>query len=161
MSDRRMNLPTNRTPFSGGVLEDFRREMDNLFNGFFGHSMRPGAAAGLPQGVLSPAIDVSEGDKEITLTAELPGLSEDDVELTVSDGRLMLKGEKKIENDGGRNDRQYTERSYGAFQRMLPLPDRVDADNISARFDRGVLTVTMPKKPGAEGEGARRIEIAR
>jgi HSP20 family molecular chaperone IbpA len=105
-------------------------------------------------------IDVTENDEAITLTAELPGLAEEDVDLTVRDGVVTLKGEKKHERDEEKDNVHVTERSYGSFQRSMPVPDRVDASKISAKFDKGVLKVVMPKKPEAQS-AARKIDIGK
>ena len=154
MSDRRMNLPTSCTPFSGGMLEDFPPRDGQPVQRLLRPRDAARRAAALPQGVLSPAIDVSEGEKEITLTAELPGLSEGDVELTVSDGRLILKGEKKIEKDVGRNPTGTTA-SAATAPSSACCRCRIGLTPTRSRpvSTRGVLTVTMPKKPGTEGEG--------
>ena len=142
-----------------GVFQDFHREMDQLLHGFFGREA-PAAYEGLPQGVLSPAIDITENDKDIKLTAELPGLAEEDVDLTIREGRLLLRGEKKIERDDEKEDVHITERRYGSFHRSLPIPDRVDASKITAKFEKGVLVVTMPKKSESQSE-SRKISIGK
>ncbi|QKV18202.1 Hsp20/alpha crystallin family protein [Oricola thermophila] len=157
--DRKSNVPSM---WSAGLFDDFRREMDELISGFFGGERRWPAQsrnwANLPVGVVNPAIDVTENDEAITLTAELPGLAEDDIDLTVREGILTLKGEKKHERDEEKDNVHVTERSYGSFQRTMPVPDRVNADKISAKFDKGVLKVVMPKKPEAVA-AARKIKI--
>ncbi len=149
---------TEIAPWTGHPFANFRKEMDDLIENFFGRPFGqwPKLEGGLemPRGVLSPAIDVSENDDAITLTAELPGLSEDDVDLDVKDGMLTLKGEKKMERDEKKEDTHITERRYGSFRRSMTVPDRVDLDKIKADFDKGVLTVTMPKK--AEAKAAER-----
>ena len=95
-------------------------------------------------GAISPAIDVQETDTAITLTAELPGLGEDDVEIEVKDNRLTLRGQKKITHDDT-GDLRISERSYGSFARTMMIPDTVDMEKIAAEFDKGVLQITMPK----------------
>ena len=134
---------------SSGIFDDFRKEMDNLVSGFFGGEGRWPVPTSLPKGLVNPAIDVTENDDAVTLTAELPGLAEGDVDLTVQDGVITVKGEKKHERDEEKDNVHITERSYGSFQRSMPVPDRVDADKISAKFYKGVLKVVMPKKPEA------------
>lgn len=154
MSEQKSDLPSL---WSTGGLDAFRREFDGLFENFFGrgsHALAPS----LPQGVVSPAIDVTENGDAITLTAELPGLAEEDVDIELRDGRLILKGEKKSEKDETRDEVQYSERSYGSFQRVMPIPERVDVEKIDAKFDKGVLVVTMPKKPEAKAE-PRKVKI--
>ena len=92
-----------------------------------------------------PNVDIKESDKAVTLTAELPGIDEKDVDLSVRDGMLTLKGEKKYEHEEEKEDIHMVERRYGSFQRSFRLPDTVNADKIDAKFDKGVLRVVMPK----------------
>ncbi len=95
-------------------------------------------------GAISPAIDVNETDTSIELTAELPGLGEDDVELEIKDHRLTLSGQKKVTHDS-KGDVRISERSYGSFSRSMALPDSVDTENVTAEFEKGVLRVNLPK----------------
>lgn len=160
---RRDEAQRSAAPWPTRIFDDFHEEMDGLLDNFFGTrfpALRRGWAA-LPQGAMSPAIDVSENGKQITLTAELPGLSEEDVELEVKDGRLTLKGEKRHEEERKEDNFHLMERSYGAFQRSMPVPDTVDESKISASFDKGVLKVTMPKKPEAKKPAGRKISIGK
>lgn len=105
-----------------------------------------------------PAVELVETEEEYSLTAELPGVSPEDVELTVEEGVLTLKGEKKAEREE-KNPRYVTfERAYGAFERALALPRSVNTDAIQAEFKDGVMIVHLPKSQEAKG---RRIEIQR
>jgi HSP20 family protein len=104
-----------------------------------------------------PTIDVAEREKDVRVTAELPGLEEDDVELHVEDNVLTLSGEKRSEIDD--NERQYSERYYGRFERRIALPAEVDEDRASATFRNGVLTVTLPKTERAR-QSTKRIPIS-
>ena len=103
-----------------------------------------------------PAVDVHENDNQITLRAELPGMTEEDVELTVDKGRLTIQGEKRLEKEDTDGDYHRIESSYGSFYRGFPLPDTVDQQNIEARFDNGVLNVILPKTEEAQ---PKRIEL--
>lgn len=103
-----------------------------------------------------PKVDVHENDEQITLRAELPGLSEDDVELTIDKGRLTVQGEKRLEKEDTDGKYRRIEATYGSFYRSFPLPDLIDQDNIGARFDNGVLYVTLPKVEAAK---PKRIEV--
>jgi HSP20 family protein len=105
-----------------------------------------------------PSVDVTESEKEIEITAELPGLEEKDVQINVSDGLLTIKGEKKSEKEEKDKNKNYrlVERSYGSFSRTLELPAGVDPDAIKATIDKGVLTVIVPKPAPAE---TRKIEV--
>lgn len=140
-------------------LYDLRRGVDALFDDFFSgfalHPFRwdpfglePFRRAGrslAPFGEMSPHVDVSETDKAYTVTAELPGLGEDDIEVTLSEGRLTISGEKREEKEEKERDFHLTERRYGSFRRTLRLPESLDADKVSARFDKGVLRIELPK----------------
>lgn len=128
------------------------REMNRLFDdafrdfGLFGGRM---AAQAWPQ------LELTETDDGYRLTAELPGLDERDVELSLRDGVLTIRGEKRSEHDDRR--RGYSERCYGAFSRSLAVGD-VDEDRVKATFDKGVLTVELPRSPAAE-QHVKRIPI--
>lgn len=132
--------------------DEFRRQMDRLFEDFFGDW----PLAGRGEGTFAPRLDVTENDAEVVVTAEIPGMTDKDVEVTLADGRLVLSGEKKSERE--EKDRSYhlVERSYGSFSRTVELPGSVLGDKASATFKNGVLTVKVPK--GAEGK-SRKISI--
>ena len=103
-----------------------------------------------------PSIEVTDTDKAVRVTAELPGLEEKDVDVLLEDGTLTLRGEKRAES---RDDsRQFSERLYGRFERVIPLGSEIDEDNVKASFKNGVLTVTLPKSERARSR-ARRIAI--
>lgn len=123
-----------------------QREMNELFSDFFtGVPFRRMELPHFPGGFISPDIDVSETDKAFKVAAELPGLDEKDIEVSVHDGVLTVKGEKKAEKEEKGETFHRLERSYGAFQRSLSLPSGVDEGKISASFEKGILTVTVPK----------------
>ena len=136
-------------------LFSLRREMDRLFDDAFRGFGMPGVGLGFGRGAAWPNIEVSETEKEIRVVAELPGLNERDVELTVDDGLLCIRGERRSETED--KDRGYSERFYGRFERRIALPSSVDEDKATARFENGVLTVIVPKSP--EAERGRRIPI--
>ncbi|HUB15159.1 MAG TPA: Hsp20/alpha crystallin family protein [Acetobacteraceae bacterium] len=106
----------------------------------------------------TPAMDVSEDVNGYRLTAELPGMSEKDIEVVVSDGMLTLTGEKKQETEQKDKNYYLSEREYGSFKRSFTLPDGIDADRISAEFAKGVLTITLPKKPEAKA-APKKIDV--
>ncbi|MEQ9144449.1 MAG: Hsp20/alpha crystallin family protein [Parvibaculaceae bacterium] len=157
--------PSTETSIWSDPFHGFRSEVDHLIDRFFGRS------SGFPDkdffsrtalfegGDMSPNIDIRENDKKITLTAELPGMEEKDVDLSVKDRLLTLKGEKKYEHEDKKDDAVRIERRYGSFRRSFTLPSSVDEEGIKASFDKGVLTVEMPKKPGAKSDG-RSIPIS-
>jgi HSP20 family protein len=107
---------------------------------------------------MSPELDVRESADAITIEAELPGVDEKDISVTVANGMLTIKGEKRQEKEEKSEDYYLAERSYGTFQRSLRLPDSIDETKIDAKFDKGVLKVTCTKKPEAI-KAERRIEI--
>jgi HSP20 family protein len=107
---------------------------------------------------VAPRVDVTEDDNAYEITAEMPGVEEKDVDVTVKDNRLTLRGEKKSEKEEKKKDYHMTERSYGSFERSFTLPTDVDADKIKADFAKGVLTLTLPKTAEAKAK-ERKIAI--
>jgi HSP20 family protein len=104
-------------------------------------------------------VDVTESDKEVKVTAELPGVEEGDIDVRVSDGMLTISAEKKAAREEKANGYLLRERSFGRVERTLPLPEDVDPDAAQASFKGGVLTVTFPKTGQAESESSRRIPV--
>ncbi len=100
--------------------------------------------------MLAPDVDVSESDKAFEIKADLPGVEEKDVDVSVADGVLSLKGERRAEKETKDKKLHRVERSYGAFERVMSLPADIDEKKISAEFKKGVLTVTLPKKKAAK-----------
>ncbi len=131
----------------------FRHEVDRLFDDFFRGSL-PGLGLGRSLAAW-PNVEISETDREIRVTAEVPGMSEKDVELLVEDGVLTIRGENKSETED--KDRGYSERYYGRFERRVALPSNVNEEGANATFGDGLLTVTLPKS--AEAERGRRVPI--
>ena len=126
-----------------------RAEMDRVFNSFFGRgfSRFPVLSRSDARGAVAPSIDVRETETAFVVEAELPGMDEKDVSVTLSSGVLTLKGEKKSEREEKEDDYHLRERSYGSFQRSFQLADIVNSDKVTATFDKGVLKVTLPKRP--------------
>lgn len=118
-----------------------QREVDRLFDDF----TRGFPAFGNGKLDLLPSMDVTETDKEIEITAELPGLEDKDVQINVADNLLTIRGEKKAEKEEKDKDYRLVERSYGSFERTLELPDGINPDAIKAIIAKGVLKVTIPK----------------
>ena len=94
-----------------------------------------------------PAWDIKETEKEFVVKVDLPGIDEKDISLTIRDGVLTLRGEKKSERKGEDENYYLMERSHGSFHRSILLPENVDQNKVAASFDKGVLTVTLPKRP--------------
>ena len=109
-------------------------------------------------GTLMPKVDVTETEKEYRIAAELPGLSEDDVEVTLSDDILHIKGEKKEEKEEKGKHRYLMERRYGSFHRAFRIPESVDRDKVEATFENGVLTIVMPRSAKAV-KAAKKLKI--
>lgn len=133
-----------------------RRELDRVFDDVW--RGLPLAADGSHAGSVPLRLDVKEDDKAFYVAADLPGMSEKDVEITFEDGVLTIRGEKKITRDEKQDTWHLVERSYGSFARQIALPKNVDANAINAEFEHGVLHVTLPKKADDQAK-ARRIEI--
>ena len=137
----------------------FSSEMNKLIDSFFGGStFQEIRSTSELMGDWNPSVDVSETKTEYKVKAELPGLGNEDVELTFQDNTLFLKGEKKIENKEEREDFHYQETSYGSFQRAIPFNAKVDDNKISANFDKGVLTISLGKAEDVV-EKTRKISI--
>ena len=116
-----------------------RNEVDRLFESF------PWAGDGSTD--ISPRVDVCETDSEIDIDAELPGLRDKDIDLTVSGDLLTIRGEKKSEHEEKKKSYYVSERSYGSFARSIRLPFDADPSKISAKFDKGILHIAVPKPP--------------
>ena len=99
-----------------------------------------------------------ESDNELMITAEVPGVDEKDVEVTLTDNVLTIKGEKKAQHEQKNGDASYMERRYGAFSRSLRLPFAIKDEEVDAKYDKGVLTITIPKPADAQTH-VRRIEV--
>ena len=133
-----------------------QRQMNRLFDDFFaGFDAAPKALAGSGFGAFSPSVDVKESDKEFTIRAELPGVNEKDIEVTVTPDAVTIKGEKKEEVEDKGKNYYYMERSYGAFNRVIPLAVETDADKAQADFKNGVLKITVPKAASAKARGTK------
>ena len=136
----------------------FRREMDNMFEGMLGDWTRPLNLLDRKLGSWMPQIEVRETGKEIRVTAELPGMEEKDIQVSLLDGGLSIKGEKNEEHEEEKGDVHRSERQYGMFERTIPLPAEVDRDKVKATFKKGVLKITLPKTKEAQSN-RRLIQI--
>lgn len=147
--------PYRRGDTPAGSLFDLHRQMNRLFDDLFDQDGDSGFYA--RAGMSAPAMDIHRDDDKIEITAELPGVKEEDIDLTVQDGVLTLRGEKKSTRKD--EERGYSERSYGSFERRITLPHDVDEDACSADFADGVLTITLPVSQ--EKTRGRRIPLGR
>ena len=163
--NRQIDVKRMAPPAVSHAWNSFRLQMDDLFDqfsdGFETYALKPfseleNAVTKRIGGFAPLAVDVVESDKEFVITAELPGVDERDVEVSVSDGMLAIRGEKRQEHEEKSADRYLSERSYGNFQRMFGLPRGTDEGKVEARFHNGVLSVTIPK-PAAKL--ARKVDV--
>ncbi|MCX8031540.1 MAG: Hsp20/alpha crystallin family protein [Thermodesulfovibrionales bacterium] len=146
-------------PFKKEDYEPFaflRDELDRLFDNFFkGFEIEPFERK---FATFSPSIDISETDNELIISAELPGIDEKDIDVSLTKDSLTIKGEKKEEKEEKSKNYYRMERSYGAFSRTIPLPAEIDTDKVEAEFKKGVLTIKLPKTPEAIKE-TKKIQI--
>lgn len=149
------NVPVTR---GANPIAAFQDEMNKLFSNFFGDVSLPTWMRRDEGALVSPAMDVTENDKEFKITAELPGIEAKDVQITTSEGYVTIKGEKKEEKKEEKEGYFRQERSYGSFQRVVALPDTASFDKAEATFKNGVLSLSIPKKAGAQSK-ERKIEI--
>ncbi len=131
------------------ALREFDHEFGHMFGGLAGWPARE-SATGLLEGVWSPRVDILQADDKIVVKADLPGLSKEDLDISVVDHHLTIKGERKHEEEVKEEDFHRTERVYGTFERSFELPATVHAEKIEASYKDGVLEVTLPKKPEAK-----------
>ena len=161
------NLPVKRTkgakkaqslPATLHSFESLRREIDDLFENFNrGPSRSPFRRAAWDMepfrdfdlAMASPAMDVAVKDGSYEIAAELPGMDQNSVELKLADGMLTITGEKTDTRNEKEKGYYLQERHYGAFTRSFRVPDDVNVDKIAAQFKKGVLKITLPRKPGA------------
>jgi len=160
---------SSMVPTTWTSLEALHREIDRLFDDFGGGNfwrspfrrsifdMVPSWGRGVTWPTV-PAVDITDTDKTYEITAELPGIDEKNVDVKVANGVLSIKGEKQEEKEEKKKDYYLRERNFGSFERSFQVPDGVDTDKIEARFKKGVLTVTLPKKPGVQA-AAKKIDI--
>jgi HSP20 family protein len=147
-----------RRPVGTGLWNALHDEVDRMFDRFMQGTRLPTLQRQEAFGFSAPAVDVSEDDKAYRITAELPGMSEKDVDVSISHDTIVLKGEKRDEKEEKAKNYHVSERFYGSFQRSFGLPEGVDRDKIEAGFAKGVLTITLPKKPEVVKQ-QKKIEI--
>lgn len=157
-------------PARGGAVSPmtaWRSQMDRAFEDFFRTWGLPAGLAGTAQplgmasarSLIAPSIDVRETDKAVEISAELPGMTEKDVKVTLHEGVLTIEGEKKEESETKEADLWLSERRYGSFRRSFTLPDTLDGEKVKASFDKGVLKVSIAKRPAPSKPEPRSIPI--
>jgi HSP20 family protein len=152
VSMARSYLPSSYGESIGSLF----REVEKTFEDF----ARRTPFRGFTEAALAPKIDVVEGKDAIDVTAELPGVDEKDIDVSLADGVLTIRGEKKSERDEQDKEKNWhvIERSYGSFTRAIPLPFDPDMKKVDAKFDKGVLRVHLPKPPEV-AKKEKKIEI--
>jgi HSP20 family protein len=140
-------LPFSRMSSSSGNGRSTYDDMHKMLTNFFGEMSLPGSEL-FSNGI--PLMDVSESDQKFYITAELPGMDIKDIQITTIEGCLTIKGEKKKEEKEEHSGYFRQERVYGAFQRSIALPNTADLEHAEANFKNGILTLSIPKKPGAQ-----------
>ena len=128
-------------------FERMRTDMDRFWDSFLEGGLRTRTEEG---GEWLPSLDVAETKNELVVKAEVPGMDAKDINISLSDGMLTVKGEKKQEREEKEADYHLVESSYGAFTRSIQLPTEVQSDKISASYRNGVLTVILPKSDGPQ-----------
>ena len=132
------------------AIEPFRQEMNNLLNRFFGDwELDPFGSITSIAGEFTPMVDVKEDDEAITITAELPGMDEKDIDVTLSKDSVTIKGEKTEEKEDKGKNYYRSERRFGAFHRAIPLTSEIDEEKVEAKFKKGVLSLKLPKTEDA------------
>ena len=149
------NLPIKRED-AKQPLQRLQSDMNRIFDRFFeDFRMLPFQNRDLAS---FPRIDIKETKKEVLVSAELPGMDVKDIDISITNPILTLRGEKEQESKHEEEDYYHMERSYGSFNRSIPLPSEVESDNVKAEFKNGLLKVSMTKKPEAQQKG-KKIEI--
>ncbi len=153
MTRQEGRLPVRR---GEGPLFSLWSQIDRLFDDFaHGFSMRPFRALEEKLGVFAPSIDVSEDEKTVFVKAELPGMDEKDIDVSITRDVLTISGEKKEEQEEKKKNYYRMERSFGSFRRVVALPEGIDSEKAQAEFGKGVLTVTIPKTKEAQAAGKK------
>jgi len=143
----------------GDVFSSLHREIDRVFDQFHSNENWPLSALTSDNGKLAPRVNISETEKEIEVTAELPGVDEKEIDVSLTDDLLTIKGEKKSETEKTEKDFRVFECTYGSFERTMRLPCEVNNDKIDAKFKNGVLTITLPKSHSAKAK-TKKIKVA-
>ena len=135
-------------------LHLLQRDLNSLFDDFF----KGGSMDFSSEFRFAPQMDVSETEKEIIVKADIPGVDEKDLDISLSNDLLTIKGEKKMEKEEKDKNYYRMERSYGSFQRCIQLPSKIEEGSVNATFKNGVLTITLPKSKEAQ-KNIKKIEV--
>lgn len=140
--------------FGQSPVWDLQREINRMFDNFF-TGFSPAPVGRWAESSFMPKLNVTEGEKEVSVSAELPGMDEKDMEVKLSRGLLTIRGEKKMEKEDKGKNYYYREQSSGSFHREVALPAGLNEDKAQAVFTKGVLTVSIPKQVRAVAEGKK------
>jgi HSP20 family protein len=140
---------------SESPVDMLQRQMNRMFDDFW---LEPFGAFEPWAGEFVPAVDVTEDEKEIRVSAELPGMEEKDIDVTVSDSMLTIQGEKKQEEEEKEKGFYRRETSYGSFRRVVDLPAEVDQSKADAEFKKGILKIKLPKTPESKAK-SKKIKV--
>lgn len=150
--------PANDREDGSNPLVSLQRDINHVFEDFW-HKVEDGwNGRSDVVGKFGPSTDVTETDKSVDVSIELPGMTEKDIDISLSSNAITIRGEKKIEHEEERKGVYMSERSYGSFYRTVPLPAGVDADKADATFKNGVLNVSLPKTAEAQAK-VKRIPV--
>jgi HSP20 family protein len=150
--------PTTQEDTAANPLVALQRDINHVFEDFCRKVEAGWSGHNNVVGMFGPNTDVTETDTNVEVSIELPGMTEDDIDISLSHDTMTIRGEKKIEHEEERKGIYMSERSYGSFMRTLPLPASVDADKADATFKNGVLTVSLPKTAEAQAN-VKRIPV--
>jgi HSP20 family protein len=156
----RAQLPSlwNRDEMAPVGFRSLRKEMDKLFDDFSRGFQLPDVLSSTENMALAPDMDVHDSEKEVSLTLELPGVAEKDIDVSTSGQMITISGEKKSEHESKTKDSWRSERSFGSFSRSLTLPFTIDGSKVEAKLASGILTVVIPK-PAEAVEKVKKIAV--
>jgi len=152
------HVPVSRKEDWSSPIFSLQREMNNMFDRFFNDLSPARLWDDEINGRYLPRVDIKETGREVCIEAELPGMDEKDIDISLSGNMLTLRGEKKVEREEKDEGFYHVERSYGKFHRDIPLPAEVETGNVEAVFKKGILSIHIPKKPESQ-QKSKRIEI--
>ncbi len=157
---RRQETPARITHPITQIQHEINRLFDDVFRsvGFPWMDFERGFPSLIASDWIKPTLDIAASDKEYTISVELPGVNEKEVQLELANDTLKISGEKKQEKEEKDKNYYRMERSYGTFQRVLSLPEDADQDNIAATYKNGIMKITIPRKAHPQAE-VKRIEI--
>jgi HSP20 family protein len=144
--------PASESENGANPLVSLQRDINNVFEDFWRKVENGWNRRSDVVGMFGPSTDVTETDNSVDVSIELPGMTEKDIDISLSSDAMTIRGEKKVEHEEKRKGVYMSERSYGSFYRTVPLPAGVDADKADATFKNGVLTVSLPKTAEAQAK---------